>query len=448
MALGSFSSSVSATCASAHCLIQCTSKDIDIKEKDIKIFLVDDDEERLCEMQSLFPHAHTFFMESPIQKELIAKKIAWKAALNHLEFKCPETDFWFSFIQMIKETHLAAHLLLSDSADFGITHIQSRILRGNKIVRNGLYLKDAFANVPAIIVGAGPSLKKNMQHLVSLKEKALIFAGGNALSALPIEPHFAANIDPKAPYHEAKRYPYGETPFCFQSRINPENFSLIHGEALWFPENHHRFLNWIDGFDETFDGGWTVGTFLTKIAYFLGCSPIILVGMDLCYLENEKYSHRANDPLSSIRFEKVDGKTTQADWMMARNWLQALSSEGLSRKWIDARGDGLPLGDGFQKISLHELKFNLRENLRQNVYEKIHRLPQISTNRLKEWEMSLKRCLDFTNIENEIVYDLLLTPLWQIFSPLIDEGDMELHRFLFFQRIIQEHLHAIEMAIP
>jgi len=45
-------------------------------------------------------------------------------------------------------------------------------------------LKDAFKDLPTIICGAGPSLNKNGARLNKLRDRALIFAGGRALSVL------------------------------------------------------------------------------------------------------------------------------------------------------------------------------------------------------------------------------------------------------------------------
>ena len=41
-----------------------------------------------------------------------------------------------------------------------------------------------FDKVPAIICGAGPSLEKNLPLLGTLKDRAIIFAGGTAMNAL------------------------------------------------------------------------------------------------------------------------------------------------------------------------------------------------------------------------------------------------------------------------
>ncbi|HLB52789.1 MAG TPA: 6-hydroxymethylpterin diphosphokinase MptE-like protein [Chlamydiales bacterium] len=433
-------------------------------QEERRIIFVDDDEERLKKIEDLFQgenRATFFLMESPIQLELIAKKIAWKSVLQCLEVKGGTTDFWKEFSRKLEEVHLAAGLLLADSADLGTLQFKAKIGRGDRPVRNGLYLKGAFAGTPAIIVGAGPTLKDHLQTLHTLQENALIFSGGSALAALPFEPHFAGHIDPIAPYREAKRYAYGETPFFFQSRVSSENFSLIHGEAIWFPETHHTFLNWLDGIEEPFDGGWTVGTFLTQIAYFLGCDPIVIVGMDLCYADGAKYPHRPNDPIHTSLCTAETGETTQPDWLMARRWFEELSVQATDRQWIDARGGGLPFAGRFETVPLSTLKLHQKCNLRQQVYKAIHALPFLlpSEEKLREWEMSLKRCAEqaiFPNqgeeFKGEVVYDLLLSPLWKIFRPFFEQGmgqgeEIWLHRLIFFQRVIQEHLHAIEMEL-
>ncbi len=75
-------------------------------------------------------------------------------------------------------------------------------------------LFNQFKHIPAIICGAGPSLKKNLSILKTLTDRALIFAGGSALNALTHQgliPHFGAGIDPNQAQYERiqKTHAYG-----------------------------------------------------------------------------------------------------------------------------------------------------------------------------------------------------------------------------------------------
>ncbi|MDE3055919.1 MAG: DUF115 domain-containing protein [Verrucomicrobiota bacterium] len=372
--------------------------------------------------------------------ELILRTIAWKAVWQKLEARGEP-----AFVERVLLFHRAAGLLLLDSSDWGIKPLDNWMRRERRELRNGLALEASFPDCPAIILGAGPSLLRNKKELVRLREQALLLCGGNALAAIPLEPHFAGMIDPTAPYREMKRYSFGETPFCFQSRISSDNFSLIHGEALWFPEGHHLFLNWLDGQEEEFQGGWSITTFLTRIAWMMGCNPIILVGAELCYEEGKKYPHQCDDSSSQ---EKI---VTQEDWLMARHWFEEFALQHPERRWIDAREGGLPLR-GFEEIPLKKLTFPHRAQLQKEVHEKIHSLPRFSPppQRWEEWLQSLRRvqkkiAQGEEDLANEIVHKKLLDPLWQTWHPFITR-EMGEKKLPFFQHVIQEHLHAAHLS--
>jgi hypothetical protein len=59
---------------------------------------------------------------------------------------------------------------------------------------------DAFAGVPLIIVGAGPSLAKNIEHLKEAQDKAIILCVNRALRSLQnagIQPDLTINLEPQ-----------------------------------------------------------------------------------------------------------------------------------------------------------------------------------------------------------------------------------------------------------
>lgn len=74
----------------------------------------------------------------------------------------------------------------------------------------GNQLKNRFTDIPAIVCGAGPSLSKDIDYLYSLDNRALIFAGGSAITALSkhnICPHFGVAVDPNnEEYHRFKSF--------------------------------------------------------------------------------------------------------------------------------------------------------------------------------------------------------------------------------------------------
>jgi len=411
-----------------------------------------------------------YSLESSLQLESLAKQIAWRAIF--LEMKIIElesTPLFVSLKKLIEQYHLGAHLLLSDAADCGLSLFRNLISRLKRPIRSALNLKGAFSSIPAVIVGAGPSLEKNRDFLKEISDQALIFVGGSALNVLDFPSHFAASIDSQASYAQFKQSSFWEVPFCFQSRMNPANFSLVHGEAFLAPESHFSFINWLDGVEDSFEGGWTVGNFLTALAAFWGCNPIVFVGMDFCYHLDQKYAHITSPGLEKLRF--VDGVWTQNDWLMARQWTQELAQKLKDVTFINATEGGMGLSHPIQTRKLREIDFGPKRHLSTLVHQAIQSTPFLSSDeqRWAGWKRSLQTCLricdqglaseenleqDFS-IEDEIVYQKFLDPLWNLWRPIFEreleldphgghEEKLRIHQLLFFQKAIQEQLHELQ----
>ncbi len=94
-------------------------------------------------------------------------------------------------------------------------------------------LRGAFANVPAIVCGAGPSLQQSMACLSGLEKKALIIAGGSTLAALSSQgvlPHFGMAIDPNLEEYRRLRNSFAfEVPLLYSTRVHPAIFQTCNG---------------------------------------------------------------------------------------------------------------------------------------------------------------------------------------------------------------------------
>ncbi len=193
----------------------------------------------------------------------------------------------------------------------------------------GNHLFGKFKGIPAIICGAGPSLDKNIELLGTLTDRALIFAGGTALNALNgknIMPHFGVGIDPNpAQFTRLIMNHAYETPFFFRPRMLSEAVEAIHGDKLYISGTYGYHLGkWLeqslglhndpsnvkspmlfseeesDIYKEEIEEGFNVLNFSTLLAYFMGCNPIICVGIDLAYTQNASYaSGIASHPIHS-----------------------------------------------------------------------------------------------------------------------------------------------------
>jgi len=165
-------------------------------------------------------------------------------------------------------------------------------------------LRGKFQGIPAIVCGAGPSLKQQITLLKELQTKALILAGGSTLAALSSQgvfPHLGFALDPNPEeYDRLKMNQHAEIPLLFGSRVAPTIFNTCQGPC---------------GYMRTFSGGlveqaveeklplteeslvqgvsqegMSVTVMALAAAIRFGCSPIFLVGIDLAYTGGKRYA--------------------------------------------------------------------------------------------------------------------------------------------------------------
>lgn len=374
------------------------------------------------------------------------------------------------FFSKVSDLKLEAELLVSDYRDLG-AQILKNIFKNSKqwaFSKRGARLENRFKNVPAIICGAGHSLEKNKELLFSLKDKALLFAGGSAINALSFSPHFCAAIDPDPPYRNFFLQTGFETPFFYQTRVASDLLNLAHAPLLWTESSgSYPIESWLFPHDP-FDGGWNVSTYLCAIAQMLGCNPIIFVGVDLIYREGEKYSGGIESQNEMSALLKYGDSYTQRDWLMAKKWLEGFAADHSKTHFINA-SEGLTLS-GIAEMSLPSIeKAYLQRTLDLNgkVQAELSSLleMEITSNELEisldQMDKSLERCLDITaklikacetknmsggekallefELLEEDAYKNILEPIWEkwrsFFLPLESEN-LELHQLLFFQKVI------------
>ncbi|HSW71895.1 MAG TPA: 6-hydroxymethylpterin diphosphokinase MptE-like protein [Chlamydiales bacterium] len=455
-----------------------------LKNSKKKIFVIEDDPK----VQNVPAGCEFFFLETPLAIVSVLKQIAWKTLFLKTEVfasaQYAKKSLWQKIETMFPDIALGVFLTFSEFSDFGVklySNTYKNIKSTNKLWEIES-LKNAFSGIPAIIVGAGPSLKKNGHMLKELSSKALIFAGGSALNAmesLQVTPSFAAAIDKEAPFTTFKSQHFFEVPFLYQNRVSSENFSLVHGEKI-LAGDHEGFplLTWLNeklGLkSEVFQAGWNVSTFLIAVAKYFGCGPIILVGMDLAFTENKSYAEGSGlkekeDGSHLVKVNDMAGNAvlTQKDWLMAAKWIEE------NHSIINCTEGGLGFG---RQMSLQEAKrnltlsYDLKGLVHQALYQTKSKTLSKSETYFKEIEANL-HLFDFMvdeamvelekkyekkpfeeyedRFRNELVYNTLLQPLWEIFQHILlkdikQEEIKELNRLLFFKQAIKEHLGAFK----
>ncbi len=162
-------------------------------------------------------------------------------------------------------------------------------------------LKDRYRGHPAVIVSAGPSLRKNKHLLKNLEERAAIIAVQTTLQPLlemGVEPHFVTSLD----YHDIctrffeKLPPTLRTELVAEPKATDRIFEMNPGPLTILGNS---FAEHLLAEMKLNKGTLTAGATVAHLAYYLaehlGCDPIIFVGQDLgfsdglCYAPGTSY---------------------------------------------------------------------------------------------------------------------------------------------------------------
>jgi hypothetical protein len=199
-------------------------------------------------------------------------------------------------------------------------------------------LHNAYERKPAIIVSAGPSLRKNKHLLRDAQGRAVIIAVQTTLQPLVeigVEPHFVTSLD----YHDIctrffeKLPPTLRTELVAEPKATPAIFEMNPGPlSILGNEFAETLLSEMRLEKARLPSGATVAHLAYYLAEHLGCDPIIFVGQDLgfsdglCYAPGTSYDDVWRPELG--RFCTVEMK----------QWEQIVRDRSILRKVPDHEG--------------------------------------------------------------------------------------------------------------
>lgn len=218
-------------------------------------------------------------------------------------------------------------------------------------------LRSRFSGYPAIIVSAGPSLRKNVHQLAEAAGKAVIIATQTTFKPLlagGIIPDFVCSLD----YHELSRQFYEEI----------EDFHDVHLVAE--PKAHHSVIDAFRGpvsllsneFARTCLGsahgnrdGLRAGASVAHLAFYLaeymGCDPIILIGQDLALTHHVYYAPGV--AMHTVWQSELNRFCT----LEMKEWERIVRSRPILRKIRDQQG---------REVFTEELMFNYLEQFEKD----------------------------------------------------------------------------------
>ncbi|HEY1686338.1 MAG TPA: 6-hydroxymethylpterin diphosphokinase MptE-like protein [Tepidisphaeraceae bacterium] len=257
-------------------------------------------------------------------------------------------------VQLHEAFHKQIKNWLNEFRAYAKTSIQTLILNGRKTAENvarniGWYvnapslarLKDRHRGEPAIIVSAGPSLRKNKHLLSAANGKAVLIAVQTTLKPLletGIEPNYVTSLD----YHEICTRFFENLPAKLSSELIAEPkasdriFELFPGRVSLLGNTFAEALvREIQINKNALRAGATVAHLAFYLAEFLGCDPIIFVGQDLgfsdglCYTPGTSYDNVWQPEIS--RFCTMEMK----------QWEQIVREKQILRRIPDIHGNSM-----------------------------------------------------------------------------------------------------------
>ena len=184
--------------------------------------------------------------------------------------------------------------------------------------------QNSFKGKPAILIGAGPSLNKNMHFLKEASHKALLVCVDAAFRPLlnaGIQPHLVANIERTRGQDAFFSNLNGleDTFFVFCTVVHPSTYDAYQGPKI-IAHRYNEPMKWLGLNTGVLTGGPLIGNFAFDIAQYLGCDPIIMVGQDLSFhptgpthVEGMVFGDQENVKKNMIAVEGNFGETLMAD---------------------------------------------------------------------------------------------------------------------------------------
>jgi hypothetical protein len=250
-------------------------------------------------------------------------------------------------------------------------------------------LDGLFAGAPAVIVGAGPSLDRNLPALAALQDRAVIIGADTALRPLlagGVRPHIMVGVDPaeQNARHLAGVDRLQDVWLAGEGSLHPTAFEGFAGRTFVFKVSQHDPWPWLaaTGLDRGTLRAWgSVVTSAFDLALRMGCDPIVFAGLDLSYPVRQPYCANTIfdatwreaiatygctwealvddyfNRVPDLHMPDVHGAPvrTSPPLVAFRDWIREQIAGDESRRFVNATGAGILHGPGLGQWSLHDV---------------------------------------------------------------------------------------------
>lgn len=329
--------------------------------------------------------------------------------------------------------------------------------------------KDHFKNVPAVVVSAGPSLKKNISHLIDFK--GLIFVVGRSLDAVlkqGVYPHFIATIDPQSMTYDTFMGNAGTSiPLIATTSAQPKIIQETKGPIYFISDQEEMILGQSV---EYLQMGGSVATLCISAAQYMGCSPIIMIGQDLAYTGMKFYDEDCtiegeNTTINSEGqgyklIKGYDGTPvyTEPNLISYKVWIERFIRNNPSTKFINATEGGaliegainLPFKEVISQYDVkgeieisHVQKINL-QNMQEVINDNFHKCSSLKKLSEKAYRFAKKLMTEYKvyhGMRQGKIDEILLV------MQKIDEQILDLEQNRFIKMIISRKYNEFHIGL-
>ena len=211
---------------------------------------------------------------------------------------------------------------------------------------------------PALIVSAGPSLEKQLALLKENRDKFIIFAAGSAVNILEkngIVPHFFVAVDGEQAQEKIFNNILNEDIIlAYSHTLRYSCLANFKGRKMWFKGNAEQS---IDFFEEhvgeatkSIEFGPSCANEAMDVARNLGCDPLIFIGQDLAYTNEQLYAKGAvhNVDMKTDIGDRISTKdmyrndiTTKTAFLVMKAYFENYINEHGEVRYINCTEGGL-----------------------------------------------------------------------------------------------------------
>ncbi|PMP69698.1 MAG: hypothetical protein C0187_06555 [Calditerrivibrio nitroreducens] len=259
--------------------------DYELMIKDQRVFLFIGDPDK-----NMFLNFHDILMMGNLKLYVKAINIID----NKLSIKL-HTYYYKNIMNHLKDAIREVLLHFGNDPWDSLIGIENIFLNINEIIRNpGIKdLKDKFKGKPGIVVATGPSLNKNIELLRGLEDKSVICAVDASVRVMKnyeLKPHLVTSLErviaTSKLFEGLTAEDVKDVYLAACPVIRPETYANFPGERIIVYRNFATF-QWLEIEKGILNIGSSAANMAFKILEFLGCNPIILIGQDLAFGEDD-----------------------------------------------------------------------------------------------------------------------------------------------------------------